>query len=202
MLFALKTVLACLVVALSLTLAPGFASAQVISQTTADWLVGNSGLGQTFTATVTGTVTHVQIRPVGTSADTTIRFYNGSGSGSPSSIGTPVSSQPVTLVDQLTLTEGFQTIELASPLPIVAGNTYTFLIDSNALAAATSDRYAGGSLIADFNSVIAGFDLAFTVTQVAAPVSVPTLSEWAMVLFGTVLVGGAVLLIQRRKMVA
>ena len=42
---------------------------------------------------------------------------------------------------------------------------------------------------------------AFQVTQVAAAAAaVPTLSEWAMILFGLVLAGGAALVIQRRRM--
>ena len=37
---------------------------------------------------------------------------------------------------------------------------------------------------------------------VSAPAPVPTLSEWAMILFGSVLAGGAALYIQRRRVVA
>ena len=34
---------------------------------------------------------------------------------------------------------------------------------------------------------------------VAAPAAVPTLSEWAMILFGLMLAGGAAVLVQRRR---
>ncbi|WP_428152219.1 IPTL-CTERM sorting domain-containing protein [Brevundimonas sp.] len=37
---------------------------------------------------------------------------------------------------------------------------------------------------------------------VVGPAPVPTLSEWAMILFGTILAGGAALVIQRRRMTA
>ena len=39
-------------------------------------------------------------------------------------------------------------------------------------------------------------------TLVTAPAAVPTLSEWALILFGTMLAGGAALHIQRRRMIA
>jgi hypothetical protein len=37
---------------------------------------------------------------------------------------------------------------------------------------------------------------------VAGPAPVPTLSEWAMILFGAILAGGAALYIQRRRLIA
>ncbi len=40
---------------------------------------------------------------------------------------------------------------------------------------------------------------AYTLTVQPTVVAVPTLSEWAMILFGTVLAGGAALLIERRR---
>lgn len=41
-----------------------------------------------------------------------------------------------------------------------------------------------------------------TIAEGAPAAAVPTLSEWAMILFGVVLAGGAALYIQRRKLVA
>jgi len=46
------------------------------------------------------------------------------------------------------------------------------------------------------------FDMGVTVNFVAAPAAVPTLSEWAMILFGLLLAGGAALYIQRRQLIA
>jgi hypothetical protein len=39
----------------------------------------------------------------------------------------------------------------------------------------------------------------YSVQIAAAPVAVPTLSEWAMILLGVLLAGGAALTIQRRR---
>lgn len=39
-------------------------------------------------------------------------------------------------------------------------------------------------------------------TSAAAPATVPTMSEWAMILFGTLLAGGAGLFVQRRRLTA
>ena len=38
--------------------------------------------------------------------------------------------------------------------------------------------------------------------NVVGPAPVPTLSEWAMILFGAILAGGAALYIQRRRLIA
>ncbi len=40
----------------------------------------------------------------------------------------------------------------------------------------------------------------YTLTAGVPPATIPTLSEWAMILFGTVLAGGAALYIQRRQL--
>lgn len=41
-----------------------------------------------------------------------------------------------------------------------------------------------------------------TLASVPAPAPVPTMSEWAMILFGTMLAGGAALYVQRRRRAA
>ena len=38
------------------------------------------------------------------------------------------------------------------------------------------------------------------IAPAAAPAPVPTMSEWAMILFGLILAGGAALYIQRRRL--
>ncbi|WP_428149839.1 IPTL-CTERM sorting domain-containing protein [Brevundimonas sp.] len=182
---------------------PGQALAQTISQTVGNNAIGGNGLGQSFTATVTGTVTQIEVRSR-TNGAATVYFYNGAtGSGINSSPGTPVSSQAVVLVDQGSNTTGLQTIVLASPLPIVAGNSYSFAFSAANMAFNTADPYAGGALLTGYDSPFGGFDLVFTATQVAAgPAPVPTLSEWAMILFGLTLAGGAAVILQRRRFAA
>lgn len=164
-------------------------------------LAGNASTGQSFTATLTGTVTQIQVRPRANLV-TTLRFYNGVGSGVANAIGTPVSSQAVTLVDQGTNVGAFQTIVLTPALPVTAGQQYTFLFDgpgTTAFFSAAGDVYAGGVTVLNYSLANNPTDLAFTVTEVP-PVVVPTLTEWAMIIFGLVLALSAAALIHRRRM--
>lgn len=185
------------------TLAAGTASAQTISQPNGGFgAIGGTSMGQTFTATVTGKVTEIQVRPR-TNVFTTVYFFNGTGSGAADSNASAVSSQAVTLVDQGSHAAGFQTIVLATPLPVVAGNVYAFAFAGSGQMSANMNAYAGGNTLSNYNSQDSSSDLAFTVTQVAAtPAAVPTMTEWAMILFGMILAGGAALYIQRRRQVA
>lgn len=72
---------------------------------------------------------------------------------------------------------------------------------------AGSDRNGGGgsfSAVAPTTAqdgVQAGNGSVTLCYVVAAPAPVPTLSEWAMILFGTILAGGAALCIQRRRFI-
>lgn len=199
-----KRVLSCLAVVAALSLGwTAAASAQTIVQNAAGSNLGSTGLGQSFTATLTGTVTQIQVRPR-LNSTTTVNFYNGTGSGITDNVGTPVSSQAVTLVDVGTDATGFQTIVLATPLPIVSGQTYSFAFgDGSALdqmSLTTTSVYAGGLAFRRFNESLPASDLAFTVTEVP-PAPVPTMSEWMMILFGLVLAGAAVLAVQRGRLV-
>lgn len=81
-------------------------------------------------------------------------------------------------------------------------------------AASSSNPYAGGDAVfinsganpADWTSVAwavnATTDFGFVANFNAPPAPVPTLSEWAMILFGLVLAGGAVVMVQRRRLAA
>lgn len=179
------------------------ASAQTIVQNAADTSAGGGepGFGQSFTATLTGTVTQIQVRPR-SNATVTMHFYNGPGSGTAASVGTPALSQTVNLVDTGNDTSGFQTIVLSTPLPVTAGQQYAFVIDQTIVpfALSLSNPYAGGSLLTGYNSPSGGvpFDFAFTVTEVPAPV--PTMGEWMLILFGLILAGGAALMVQNRRL--
>lgn len=188
--------------ALSLCWGPLAAAQTIVQNNEFSCCVGGSGIGQSFTATLTGEVTQIQVRNVTAPVTTTVRFYNGVGSGTNGSIGTPVSSQSVNLVT--TAQPGFQTIVLNTPLPIVAGQQYSFLFDGpNANFPIGSNPYSGGSLVFDYNTLSNPVDLVFTVTEVVPPPApVPTLSEWAMILLGLMLAGGAALYIQRRHLAA
>lgn len=201
-----KRALSGLLVVVSISLVwTAAATAQTIVQNVGDTTIsgGQAGFGQAFTATLTGTVTQIQVRPR-SNATVTMHFYSGPGSGTNGSVGTPASSQTVNLVDTGSNTSGFQTIVLSTPLPVTAGQQYAFAIDQTLVqfAVASSDPYAGGTMLLVYNApTFGGADLAFTVTEVAAA-PVPTMSEWMMILFGLMLAGGAAFYIQRRQMMA
>lgn len=105
---------------------------------------------------------------------------------------------PVYEIDTLTLA--------GAGLPVTAGEQFIILASSplnfSSGVPYRTDVYPDGVF---FDGIIErpGFDSFFRVTYtdgvVAAPV--PTLSEWAMILFGAVLAGGAALLIQRRRQI-
>ena len=63
------------------------------------------------------------------------------------------------------------------------------------------DTYAGGVVFTDGDQLQNGLDLTFEVVQVPAT-PVPTLSEWALILLGVMLAGGAAIYIQRRQLAA
>ena len=154
------------------------ASAQTISANLTE--SGNNGLrtfvGQSFTATVTGSVTQIRVAPnvLSTGVPTTIRLYNGAGTGQAGGPGTPLYSQAGVLLTNTTPARN--TISLSTPLPIVAGNVYSFAFDQAALTGG-ADTYPGGVVFHSGTTNQAGIDLNFEVVQVAGPVPVPTLSE-------------------------
>lgn len=89
----------------------------------------------------------------------------------------------------------------------------TIQITLNAAGLSAVNAARGGSLSFGFrnttvestNDQIFGFSGGSTPRQLiltAGPSTVPTLSEWAMILFGLTLAGGAALFIQRRRLTA
>lgn len=90
---------------------------------------------------------------------------------------------------------------MTTPLPFTAGNTYAFVFGGNAqFYIANPGLYGGGDLLTYYHNPHLSDDLVFTVTEVATPATVPTMTEWAMILFGILLAGGAALMIQRRRL--
>lgn len=85
------------------------------------------------------------------------------------------------------------------------GQQYTLMLDDGAgnapaLSINQTAPYAGGTF-RNISVAIPAFDLVFQVYE-TAPTPVPTMSEWAMILFGLTLAGGAALYIQRRQLTA
>ena len=76
--------------------------------------------------------------------------------------------------------------------------------ESGSFYFAAADTYVPGNFAyQDGGGIVrgGGLDMGFSATFAPAPVMVPTLSEWAMIGFGLLLAGGAVLMIQRRRFV-
>ena len=178
------------------------AAAQTISQPTgASASPVNPGLGQSFTATTTGVITRIAIRTRGASA-TTLYLYNGAaGSGTVGSSAGSAYSQAVTLTD--VGAAGYTVITLATPFPVTAGSTYSMVLGSASVGFQASNVYADGAAINNYATVIATVDWAFQIYEaVPTPATVPTLSEWAMILLGLALAGSAALYLQRRQLTA
>lgn len=132
----------------------------------------------------------------------TLRFYNGSnGTNVNGSYGTPITSQTVNTVAVANDSAPLQNITLSTPLSVVAGSTYSFVFASTELRISNSNTYVGGTWTYNYNQPYPDSDAAFQVTQVI-PTSVPTMSEWAMILLGVTLAGGATIYIQRRRLIA
>jgi hypothetical protein len=122
---------------------------------------GGEDIGQSFTATATGAVTEITIfRFADNAVDATLHLYTADGP-----IGSPASSQPVTL--PALWSEPF-TIHLAEPFDVHSGEAYTFVL-ADAPTCGNQDHfyglngYAGGTVYADAMAYD-GLDLAFSVT--------------------------------------
>ncbi|WP_426040883.1 IPTL-CTERM sorting domain-containing protein [Brevundimonas sp. TWP2-3-4b1] len=111
------------------------------------------------------------------------------------------------------------TFTIPGSAPVTAGQTYVIFAStvnsagsgSGGWSMTNSDVLPGGRLVyqnagsqSDWTGTgwfgLNGNDFGVTVNFGPAPV--PTLSEWAMILFGLILAGGAALYIQRRQLIA
>ncbi|APV50180.1 hypothetical protein BWI17_11085 [Betaproteobacteria bacterium GR16-43] len=169
------------------------AQAQTISQPSDNNSgFGGAGIGQSFTATVTGTVVSIDVRSLNNTV-ATLYIYNGAlGSGVPAAVGAPAYTQAGVVLTAVGSGGAFSTATLATPFPVTAGSTYTFIFDAGGLALFRNvNLYAGGTAINNFAVLQPAFDLAFQVQQVGGLAGVaglrdaPTLGEWA--LFGLAL---------------
>jgi len=143
--------------------------AQTISQAL-DTASGSNinSFGQSFTATLTGFVTAIDVRSAsGGTVD--LSLYNGAnGSGSIGSTGSPAYTQsgiPLTAVGS---GGAFSHIALTSPFPVVAGNTYSFLLANTSLWFDGSNPYSGGTALGNYAGVLTSDDIAFQVYETAS----------------------------------
>lgn len=156
--------------------APPPALAQTISQPQANGTVGNRtghGLGQSFTATLTGYITAIDVNSQDAWTADLYLYNGGAGSGVANSVGTPDFTQAGV---SLTGDGNWDHIVLATPFPVVAGNQYTFQLTVPSggpsfwylYGYGGTDVYAGGEPIYDYASFFSPFqivDLAFQVYE-------------------------------------
>ncbi|PCI98697.1 MAG: hypothetical protein COB15_05600 [Flavobacteriales bacterium] len=111
------------------------------------------GHGQSFTAPVTGDLTSISFKVNGNSTGNTIHFYNGgSGSGTAGSVGTPIYQESgVTYVDA-TGGSTWTTVQLSTPLSVISGNSYSFILDGTSDIYYAGDVYAGGQFIWNYDA--------------------------------------------------
>ncbi|MBX9707232.1 MAG: IPTL-CTERM sorting domain-containing protein [Caulobacteraceae bacterium] len=155
--------------------------------------------GSSFRATVTGTVTTIRVRAA-VAGTTDLYLYNGSTTGQFNGAGTPAVTQLGVTLTNRSFIGGYDEFVLSTPLPVTADYTYAFAFGAGQFFRNQSNTYADGTPFFSGNQTSTS-DWIFEVVQVpAAPV--PTLSEWAMILLGLMLAGGAAIYIQRRQLAA
>jgi hypothetical protein len=163
-----------------------------------------NGIGQSFTATVNGSVVSINVRSV-SATPTTLYIYNGAlGSGVPGAVGAPAYTQAGVVLTAVVGGGPFSNITLATPFPITAGSSYTFVLDAVGLVLYRAvNPYPGGIAITNFATPQPAFDLAFEVQQAALSAvgvrAVPTLGQWAFIGLSLLVAGLGMLSVARRK---
>lgn len=145
-----------------------------------------------------------------------IYAWDGSRASGPSLYESQPTSTTGTALQTLTFTP-------ASAVPVTPGGQYVIFLStskdqavgsgSGFMSASVGDSYSGGHIVhlnngndptfwttVSWSQTFAASDLGFMVQfGTPEPAAVPTVSEWGLILFGTVLVGGAALYLQRRR---
>ncbi|WP_201981567.1 tail fiber domain-containing protein [Hymenobacter rubidus] len=141
-------------------------------QLTSGPVTGDADMWQSFTAGISGLLTQLDLyvsSPNGANgAPGTLSVYAGEGTG-----GALLTTQAITFNNVYGV---FQPFVLTTPVAVVAGQQYTYRLQTSAavthlfVAFASNDPYAGGR-----NNVAATWDLAFK-TYVATPITLPVLT--------------------------
>jgi hypothetical protein len=167
--------------------------AQMISQTTDDFVLSSAAIGQTFEATTTVSITRISVRP-NTNCAPTLYLYNGNaGSGTPGAVGAPAYTQAGVNLASSISGGTMRDIVLTTPFPVTAGSSYTFILSGAcSMYAKNVNPYPNGSSVFDYATLDAGFDLAFQIwadplVPAATTASIPTLSEWGVISTSAVL---------------
>lgn len=171
-----KKLLAALAVVAGLWLTPAIAWAQILTINDVTVAEGNTG-----TTAFTFTVSLTSPAPAGgTSFD--IGTVNGTALAGSDYTAKVLTGQSIAAGDS---TYTF-TVDVTGDNVLEANETF-FVNVTNSTVAIVGDGQGQGTIIND---------------DAPLPTPVPTLSEWAMILFGLILAGGAALMIQRRQMAA
>jgi hypothetical protein len=168
-----------------------------ISQTSTTNTSGSFfSLGQSWTATCDGVLSNVTVNIGSATAGTlTLSIYSGE-SVAP---GNLLYSQPITFSDT-----GVQSLNLTGTVNITNGKQYTFVVTSTLnelqFLYSTLNPYTDGKACT-VGGFVASSDLYFTATiSDAAPVqSVPSLSEYGMIIMAVILINISMFAIRKRK---
>ncbi|MEZ4885608.1 MAG: hypothetical protein R3E32_12820 [Chitinophagales bacterium] len=152
---------------------------------------GDDFIGQTFTSCANGEIVRVRLTGGGFSCCLsqagTYELYIAEEPGEGNSIPT---NAVATLVFPVELTSGQQIeFDLSIPFPVKNdGTIYRFVVDNldgdtNAMGATSSSlsNYPGGNFVSSTHSYNSNGDLDFTVTVQPYPPTVPTLSQWGLI---------------------
>jgi len=136
------------------------------------------GMGQSYTATVDGHISQIDIKSVLPLSNARINIYNGSnGSGIPANPGSPDYTQNgINLVTNNPMDPNdWTSISLSTPFPVTSGSTYSFIIENQVpvdavqLYVENSNNYIGGHLFVQYALVQSGYDLNFRIWETSTP---------------------------------
>lgn len=192
-------------------------------------LVASSSVAQTVSVPSAGGIASVEIDDSAPRAGTTVSSPNTKLSAFSLSLvastskltvrpqvyavaGGVVGGSPIWTGPTVDVTPGAYASYTFSPdLTVNSGETYALVVEKTvageegSLEWVVPDEYAGGVPIFYSTTTTSWidnsfFDAVFSVTFVSAAAPVPTMSEWAMIILGTMMAGGAALYIQRRRL--
>jgi hypothetical protein len=184
--------------------------AQMASQSVDTSILGGANAGQSFVATYTTQVTKISVKPLDPYTGTLYIYEGNAGSGFTAAVGTPLYAQAGISLPSTPFGGPMRDIVLATPLPVIAGRSYTFILDASPpLLGSTTDLYTDGGFFTNYGLLFAApFDLAFQIwaapaaTPTSTPTSIPTLSQWGLIAMSSLLALFAVFAVpqlRRRK---
>lgn len=176
----------------------GYGQCTISQQTNNIAFTSTQIFGQSFTACQTGQITSIEVDffqlPTGGTVDLQIQAGLGTITPNYTQLITPVL--------------GTNTITLTTPFSVQNGQTYSFSFvgPGHALQGTLSDAYPGGvRFIENSGSVIPipSQELVFEVTIAPPPTTVPTLSQWGLILLALGMVSiGTVVMWRKRYSIA